>query len=314
MQQLVNQGAEVVGLVRTQPAGMLSGQQCRLITGDIRDMSAVRRALSGADRVFHLAAATSPRTLAASRAVTVEGTRNLAAAACALPTPPVIIYVSSLAAAGPNRVAATESMTCRPVSIYGQTKLEAEAVLGEFAARIPMTILRPPGVFGPGDRNLLSLFKTVRRGWNFYTDPDHKYSFLYVDDLIDALTVACERGLRLTGRADPQHSGVYYVTDPQAVTFPELAELIAECLHRPSVRQIRIPRCIGWSAAALGDLMQQAFGSRVYFNRDKAREAYSGSWTCDAARAREQLRWAPAKDLAQRLSDTRASYAADGWL
>ncbi len=312
---LIQQGTDVVCLDRTVPQqDALSGLKLRRVTGDIRDPKVVTEALRDANVVFHLAASTAPRSMAEAHAINVQGTCNLAAAAASQPTPPVLLYVSSLAVAGPQPEAVTETDACHPVSLYGQTKRAAEAALGELAGELPMTIVRPPCVFGPGDRNLLSLYRSVCRGWNFYSDPEFRYSFSYVDDLVAALIVAAQRGERLLSESDPQRQGYYYVADPQAVTFPELATLVAQCISRDQVRQVRIPRPLGWTVATVGELWQWAARRRVYFNRDKAREAYGGSWICDPARARKQLQVEPAADLTRRLAETTVAYQDAGWL
>ncbi len=312
---LVARGFAVVCLDRTPPQhDALEGLPVRRVTGDIGNIESLRDALAGVDCVYHLAAATSPQSLAASRAINVEGTRNLIQLANRQSTSPVFVYVSSLAAAGPHPEAVTETSACHPVSAYGRAKLEAEYVLSEFAAQVPITIVRPPCVFGPGDRNLLSLYRTVQRGWNFFARGDFRYSFLHVDDLIAGLLAAWQQGLRLRGASDPQRQGLYYVADPQAVTFPELAALIAASLGRHRVRQVRVPRPVGWTAAVVGETIRWVAGRRVYFNIDKAREAYGGSWMCDPTRARLQLDFTPAASLPQRLEETRGSFQSAGSL
>ncbi len=253
------------------------------VTGDLRHPNSFKEAVTGVQCIFHLAAATAPQSLAESRAVNVEGTRQLAQQAAAQQTPPVFVYVSSLAAAGPHQDAVAETGACHPVSAYGRGKLEAEQALGDLARQMPITIVRPPCVFGPGDRNLLRLFKMVRRGWDFYSGSEFRYSFLHADDLVGGLLAAWQRGRRLRDPSDPRRQGLYYLADPQAVTFPELTRLLADALGRASVRHVRVPRWTGFVAAAMGDIVQRLTRRRVYFNIDKAREAYGGSWMCDAS-------------------------------
>ena len=137
--------------------------------GDIRDPTALARAVDQVSVIFHLAANTAPGTGSHGAAVNVEGTRTVGDAAAAKVCPPILVYVSSLAAAGPTYAPVAESDPCHPVSTYGRTKRDAEDVLAQFAARLPITIVRPPCVFGRGDRNLLELVRWVQRGWDFHT-------------------------------------------------------------------------------------------------------------------------------------------------
>jgi nucleoside-diphosphate-sugar epimerase len=270
--------------------------------------------MRGADWVFHLAAATAPRTMAESRAVNVEGTRTLATVAAGQAHPPVLVYVSSLAAAGPSSTMLSEISPCRPVSYYGRAKREAEQVLAGFAERLSVTIVRPPCVFGRGDRNLLRLFKLISRGWELHARPSYQYSFLHVDDLAAGLIAAATMGQRLPWPATDTRAGVYFLADPQPVTFPELSMMIAKCLNVPRVRHVRVPHTMAWTAAMLGEVMQAITHRKVYVNRDKVREAYAGSWICDPARATRDWGFAPACSLAERLAQTHQDYKADGWL
>jgi len=312
---LVHQSANITCLDRSPTApDALSKLPVRRLHGDVRDAAAMERAVRKVDCIFHLAGATAPRSLVTARAVNVHGSWNIASAAARQTTPPKIIYVSSLAVAGPGAQAVTETSACHPVSIYGQTKLEAEEALAKWSLKLPVTIVRPPGVFGTGDRNLLRLFQSVLRGWNFHCGRTFRYSLLHVDDLVPALLAAETIGQRLRGEDDPERAGVYYVADAEAVSFPELASRIARCLECPEPRQVRVPPLVGWTGATCGEFVQWALGRRVYFNRDKAREAYGGSWICDPARAEKELRFSPAADLTERLEQTRIAYEQAGWL
>ncbi|MHB8974144.1 MAG: NAD-dependent epimerase/dehydratase family protein [Pirellulaceae bacterium] len=312
---LVDREAQVVCLDRTPAThDAVSGLGITRVTGDLRDAAAISRAMHDVETVFHLAAATAPRTLRESRAVNVEGTRTLARSAAEQTRPPVFVYVSSLAAAGSSATMLDESSPCHPVSCYGRAKWEAEQMLTRFADRLPVTIVRPPCVFGRGDRNLLQLCRMVRRGWEFHTNPSYRYSFLHVDDLVEGLIAASRVGSRLPPIANAERTGTYFLADPTPVTFPELSELIARCLRRDGVRHVRVPYAMAWMVAALGETAQFITRRKLYLNRDKVREAYAGSWMCDPARAMREWGFAPAVSLAERLAETHRSFEADGWL
>lgn len=282
--------------------------------GDIRDRDTLGRAMRDVDWVFHLAAATAPRTMAESREVNVEGTGAVATAAAAQPRPPVLVFVSSLAAVGPSETILRESAACRPVSYYGRGKREAEELLDTFAERLQVTVVRPPCVFGRGDRNLLRLSQLVRRGWELHADPQWRYSFLHVDDLMEGLIAAATSGQRLRPAPNEDRVGVYFLADPQPLTFPELSAQIAACLGVSRLHHLRVPRAVAWLSAILGEGTHVVTRRKVYFNCDKLREAYSGSWVCDPTRAQMELGFAPACCLADRLAQTHQGFAADGWL
>ena len=269
MRALIDDGTQVVCLDRTPAThDALSGLGVTRITGDIRDAVALSlRDARGGNRVPLGGRHGSCHVERVSRG---QRGRNcaLAQAAAEQTRPPVFVYVSSLAAAGPSDTPLVEASPCHPLSRYGRAKWEAEQVLASFADRLPVTIVRPPCVFGRGDRNLLQLCRLVRRGWEFHTHSRYRYSFLHVDDLVEGLITASQVGSRLQPTPDEDRTGVgSSLADPTPVTFPELSELIARCLRRDRVRHVQVPYAMAWLAAALGETSQLITRRKVYLNR-----------------------------------------------
>ncbi|QDU91228.1 3 beta-hydroxysteroid dehydrogenase/Delta 5--_4-isomerase [Pirellulimonas nuda] len=276
---------------------------------EMRDPSALAAALEGVDQVYHLASVVSARSFAAARQVNVEGSRLLALEAAKRESPPRLLYVSSLAASGPveGGRARTEADPGRPVSYYGRTKLEAEQALRGLADRLPVVAVRPPGVFGPGDLNLLQMFRSVRAGLNFVAvSQRYRYSFVYVEDLAEGMRRAMEAGDRLTH--DHPSDGLYFLADPQPMTFGQLGDAVAAALGRRPPRCVTIPAAGCWGVATAPELWGRLTGAKTYLNYDKIREAVAGEWFCDPARADRELDWRPEKGLADRLIDTHNWY------
>jgi nucleoside-diphosphate-sugar epimerase len=287
-----------------------------VVCGDIRDLEAVRIAVRRVDGVFHLAGATTSTSLAKSRAVNVGGMETLAEAIRSRPDPPKLVFVSSLAVAGAMASeGVTEEMECRPVSNYGKTKLEAEHFLRSVSQDVPATIVRPPCVFGPWDKNLLMVFRSVRRGWNLCAgSAKHRFSFLYVGDLIKGLISALIRGQLVRGIEDPKNTGVYYLAHPNPVPFPQIAEWIAPFFGRKSIRTVEIPLSLCWMVAAVLEGWGRITGRLPFINFDKLRDARVGSWTCGADRAASELPFQTRDDLKAQLEQTFEWYKGQGWL
>jgi nucleoside-diphosphate-sugar epimerase len=310
VERLVEQGCEVICVDHFKSSDRLHRLHQKVVRTDVRNRTQIERAVRDVDKVFHLAAAVSTKSLAESRSVNVEGTRTVAEAAAACTNAPPFVYVSSLAVAGANEAAATEPGPCNPISHYGRTKLEAETVLRSLAAQLPITIARPPCVFGAGDRNMLGLYRTVRWGWNVVISSSFRYSFLHVDDLVRGLIACAESGQRLSPEEDPDNRGIYYLADPQPVTFIELADMIAATLAVAKVRHIVPPSALCWTLGAIGEAILRLSGRKTFLNLDKIREGVAGSWVCDASRARAQLGFEPPYELATRIQQTTDSYRA----
>ena len=133
-----------------------------LVSGDVSDPAALADAVAGKSVVYHLAGCT--RTLNRHRfyQVNEQGPRNVIEACARQPQPPVVVMISSLAAAGPSPEGRlrVETDPCCPVSHYGWSKRAAELAAEQFADRVPITVIRPPIVFGESDCRA-PLFKTI---------------------------------------------------------------------------------------------------------------------------------------------------------
>ena len=200
--RLIDDGADVTCLVRN-PARAADLEPCgaRLVAGDLRNPDAVRAAVAGNDVVYHLAGMVTAFRQQEMMATNADGFRTLMTACADCATPPMLVSVSSLAAAGPSSAdrPRTESDPARPVSNYGRTKRAAELIAEEFAGQVPITIVRPPIVFGEGDQNMLSLFRSIfRLGVHLAFGVAYsRYSLIHVSDLVDAMILTAQSGERL---------------------------------------------------------------------------------------------------------------------
>jgi len=206
---LVDRGDTVTCLVRSSSkVEPLQALGARLYVGDVTEPDSVSGAVAGQDMVYHLAGRTRASTLRQFCAVNASGARAVARACAARSTPPVVVGVSSLAVAGPSDPGRphTESAAPAPVSYYGRSKAAGERALAAIARQVPVTIVRPPIVFGGGDRAGFPLFASIAR-FRFQATPTcskPRFSMVHVADLVALLLAAGERGQRLQGG----HNGV----------------------------------------------------------------------------------------------------------
>jgi nucleoside-diphosphate-sugar epimerase len=206
----------------------------------------------------------------------------------------------------------TEEDPICPVSNYGRSKRAGELAAEAFATRMPITVIRPPIVLGPGDVAGLALFRYIRRFRSFTVlRTPRLMSTVHVVDLVPAIIAAAERGERLSGEGT---HGYYFVAADEQPTFPELGRMVAFAVGRPYAWQIRVPSATLWIAAAMGEAMGRVTGRPRYISLDRAREFASGHWACSAGKAKRQLGFAVGAPLEERIRQTAEWYRDHGWL
>lgn len=318
---LLARGDRVRGLVRsTSQVQQLAGLDLEMFQADVTHPESLASAMRGVDVVYHLAGLVKAFSLAEFLRVNEAGTRNVAQACANQPNPPVMVLVSSLAAAGPSPAdrPRNENDPAAPVSNYGLSKRAGELAAEAFSNRIPLCVLRPPIVFGEYDVSMSYLFRPIWRR-RIHAVPGFRpreCSLIHAADLSEAMARIADRGQRVPpckqGGAASQ--GYYYAADPARPTLTELGELIGRALGLARVHILRAPEFVGWCVGACSELVGRMRGRPSMLNRDKIREATAGSWTCSARRAREELGFEVARPLEERLRQTADWYRDQNWL
>jgi nucleoside-diphosphate-sugar epimerase len=318
---LIRQGSHVRCLVRrTSDTRRLQQLGARLVEGDVTQAAGLDKAVADVDVVFHLAGLTTALSKTDLYRANADGPGLIAAACAKRQTPPILVLVSSLAAAGPSErdVIRVESDPAAPISNYGRSKLAGETAASKWASQVPLTIVRPGMIFGPRDHLALPIFKTIAT-WGVHPVVGlgrNKIALLYVDDLCDLLIRAASDGERVSTPANDvgePGTGVYFASHDRALSFRELGSLIAYAMNR---RVIPLPLYppIAASAAAVNQLRSQLQRRSDGLNIDKIREARQPSWESSNAKAKRQLNWKPTASLEEQIRETVDWYAANDWI
>jgi nucleoside-diphosphate-sugar epimerase len=300
-------GDTVTVLARTPArAAGLGWLGVRIVEGDLGDRDRLRQAVADQDVIYHSAGLVAALDEAAFLAVNRDGTVRLLEAAARMGRPR-FVFVSSLAAAGPtprgHRRRGDEAPA--PISGYGRSKLAGEQAVR--AGPLPWTIVRPPGVYGPRDREFLRLFRATRYGVLPVFDPGQELSLVHVRDLARALV--------LLGRTAGAEGGIFYPCHPDIVTSAELARTIGRSMGR-AVRVMPLPPWMARTALAVTALAARLTGGTTLLTPDKGNELFAPAWTCDPGGLERvtEGRWTAEYDLERGVRQTAAWYREAGWL
>jgi nucleoside-diphosphate-sugar epimerase len=303
---LVEEGWRVRCLARgSSSLRWLPGERIELARAGLDEPGPLRAALADAQVVFHLAGLTSAVSRAAYARVNVEGTRALLAAMSDAAPGALLVFCSSLAAAGPSPDGRplSESDPPRPIGPYGRSKLAAEGFVQ--ASGLDHVIVRPPAVYGPRDPDILTVFRLAARGLALRSSPaGQRLSLLHVRDLAHGFLDAAERG---AGK------GIFYLSDGAVHSWADVIGAIGAAVGRRP-HAIHIPPPLALAVAHASRLVARATGAKPLLTPERARDLAQSAWVCDDARARSELGYRSAFALKEGMADTAAWYRDNGWL
>ncbi len=304
---LAERGDDVRVLVRR--AADFSPTKMQIAEGDLRDPDALKRAADGVDVVYHIAAIYRQAGLrdeeyrtvnAAAVGSVIEAARSGGARR--------VVHCSTVGVHGDvEHPPANEDAPLRPGDVYQETKLEGERIARETAAKtgVEVVIARPTGIYGPGDRRLLKLFRGVaRRRFVILGDGRIYYHLTYIDDLSE--------GFRLCGTVPAAAGRTYILAGGEVTTLNELVALIAEEAHVPPPK-LHLPVWPFWMAGALCEALCAPFGIEPPIYRRRV-DFFTKSRAFDIIRARQELGYAPAVGLREGIRRTLRWYGDAGWI
>jgi dihydroflavonol-4-reductase len=303
-------GHEVRALVRDRVrAGSLGQSGIQLIGGDLRDPAVVEKAVADVEVVYHTAAVyrqagISRETYRAVNAVAVQHLVETAARAGARR----VVHCSTVGVHGDIRhPPANEEAPLEPGDVYQATKLEGERLARHAAdaSGIELTIVRPTGIYGPGDRRLFKLFGGVARGrFPMLGSGDIYYHLTYIDDLVE--------GFRLCGEQAAAANRTYILAGPEVTTLNQLVAIVAEIAGVQPPR-LHLPLWPFWAAGALCEAVCVPFGVEPPIYRRRV-DFYAKSRAFDISRARAEIGYAPDVGLREGIRRTLDWYRNNGWI
>ncbi len=305
---LLDANVDVVAVRRPGSPPAKKGRSVEIAYNDKAKLAQVIKS-EKPDYVLHVAGATKGVAYEDFRQANVMPTQNLLEALRSEhPELKRFVHISSLASYGPSTSSRphAESNERRPIEFYGQSKLEAERVVENVGNALPWTIIRPSGVYGPGDVDYLNLFREVERGRNVYFGNRKRwFSNIYVDDLVEAILDATTHE-GAVGRG-------FFVCDNTPLTWETFQGAMAEVSGR-RVRTMDLPEFLVSLAAVGGEFATLIDKQPRLFNRQKAKMGAAEAWTCKSDSIRNTLGWTSRTSVNDGLRQSFDWYRKEKWI
>ncbi|HUI86040.1 MAG TPA: NAD-dependent epimerase/dehydratase family protein [Nitrososphaerales archaeon] len=311
---LAQSGHEVTGMVHSTKPSPDLGKMMETRIADLTDEASLLEATKSIDAVVHLAAYyTFFGRKDFYKAVTVEGTRSLLRA-CRANGVRRFVYCSSTEVIGPvGTPPADENTRLNPTYEYGRSKLDAERVVRESPAReIEWTIVRPSGIYGPGNvddvafwfivsfaKNALATRFLVGGGRNLI-------QFVHARDAARAFVLALNNPKVSAGQT-------YLVSGEPAVSYKELYSMMAELCGREPPR-ISIPGTLAKAMIAPVEAINAVTGRSSFMWHVSTVDAVTSDRSFSSAKAARELGYEPIVGLKEGLKETFDWYRAKGYL
>lgn len=314
VKKLSEQNEVVRCLVRNpDKADKLKELGVEIIQGDILKPETILSAMEGIKYVYHLAADPHPSSIKSYdnyNKINVQGTRNILEAASVKNIKKVLL-MSSIAATGPSRDGKllTEESPLKPVTHYGTSKVEVEklGILFSVEKNLSVVSIRPPFVYGVGDKDWLNLFRLVKHGGfikskgfkraGFPLSGDHEnlFDFCYVDNLISGLIKAMD--------SDNTIGQVYFLSDTRPYKIKEIVNAATKTLGVEYPNNIW-PKWYAWLYIHTIDLLGSIFRFEPLFTKRDYRWSTSNYWVCSCEKAKKDFAYSPDISLADGVEKT----------
>ncbi|KQM76338.1 UDP-glucose 4-epimerase [Pedobacter sp. Leaf216] len=260
------------------------------------------------DYIVHAAAVTKAKKLDDYNQVNAIYTRNLAVAASkATHLIKKFVFISSLAALGPLNQKSerlTDKSASHPVTNYGISKALAETYLAQ-VPNLPLIVFRPTAVYGPREKDIFILIKTIKAGLELYIGKQEQdLSFVYATDLANIIVNALASDV--VGKS-------YNISDGAVYSRSSLANYVSKALGKKTLTvNVPVPliKGLAWSM----ERVYSIFNKIPALNVDKIKELTALNWGCDIKNIQRDFGFTPQFGLEQGINETINWYRKNNWL
>ena len=275
--------------------------------GDITRPETLPDMAKDIDYIVHNAGLVKARRNEQFMEVNQQGTKNLLDASLGNPKLKKFIYVSSMAAVGPSErdIPMTEESPLHPLTAYGRSKAAGEQEVLAMKDRINSVIVRPSGVYGPGDTEMFSFFQVLDNRIRPYLGSwRRKLSLVHVDDLCNAISLAL--------KTETKSGTAYLIAESRSYTYAELVKYLRKAVGRAAF-PLYLP---GWLVKLVAKITEKSLrsaGKTPMFTVEKACEILA-DWQISVEKAERELGYKSKIPFPQGAKETFYWYREEGWL
>ncbi|OGU65951.1 MAG: nucleoside-diphosphate sugar epimerase [Stygiobacter sp. RIFOXYC12_FULL_38_8] len=308
--KLLAEGHHVKCILRSSSSRKwLEGKPVEIVNCGLFDKTALKEVLKGADYIYHVAGVVKAKTEEEYFKGNVESTKTLLDVAAEVnPNLKRFVVVSSQTACGPsfNGKPCSEETQEHPITTYGRSKFAQEALAKSYFDKLPITIVRPPAVFGERDTEVYLIFKTYKAGlMTLIGFDDKKLNLIHVADLV--------RGIYDASISPNTIGQKYFVASEELYTWPQVGDAIAKALGKRALT-LRLPHSLVYSVAAIAQFFAMFSSKAATFNLEKARDFVQPGWTCDVSKAKKDFGFTQKVSLEEGIKRSIDWYKEMKWL
>ncbi|MEK6552489.1 MAG: NAD(P)-dependent oxidoreductase [Bacteroidota bacterium] len=308
--KLLAEGHQVKCILRkTSSKRWLENKPVEIIDAGLFDKDTLKKVLKDADYLFHVAGVVKAKNEEDYFKGNVETTQNLLDILSEVnPKLERVVIVSSQTACGPSQEGkpVTEGTKEHPITTYGRSKYAQEQLAKKYMDKLPITIIRPPAVYGERDTEIYLFFKTYKQGLMGLIGFDKKQvSIVHVDDLVN--------GIYLAAASQKAIGQTYFIGSELYYNWEEIGEVCHKAFAKKAFT-IKIPHFIVYTVATVAQFFALFSSKAATFNLEKARDFVQRAWTCDVSKAVNDIGYRQKISLEDGMKRTIDWYKEMKWL
>lgn len=287
----------------------LEGKETEIHKCGLFDKKGIEAAFRDAEYIYHVAGVVKSKTKEGYYKGNVESTRNLLNVAGENnKSLKRFVVISSQTVTGPtlDGKPVDEQTNCNPITTYGRSKLEEENLAKSYKDRIPITICRPPAVYGERDTEIFIYFQNFSRRLTTTIGFDKKIlSLIHVNDLVN--------GFYLAAKSEKAIGETYFISSEVYYSWDEIYDVTSKVLGKKAVKFV-VPHFLVYTISAIAQFFSMFSSKAATLNLEKARDLVQHAWICDTSKAMKDFGYKQNISLEEGIKRTCDWYKEMKWM